>query len=164
MIVTLKGNALVPLVLFLIAVIGEALFLYLLSVSLNSSAASICIYTGCILLFSALICWLWFGEIRSKATEAVLSENSISVRGIYGFGKEKVYSFADFDGYELCFLPSSAGYYEYLYLIVNGKRKITFSEYYHNDYPQLKEYINDHISLLGEVPFNMRDEIKNIFP
>lgn len=82
---------------------------------------------------------------------------------ILGLGLEKAFDLSEFDGFITCQLPSRGETYEYLYLIKNGKKEVKLSEFYHRNYLQLKNRITKTVHFLGDQPFSMLEEIKEIF-
>lgn len=85
--------------------------------------------------------WLFFGEIRTKATVVVVEEDYLIVKGFMGFGPKKEIEFIEFQGYKTSLLPSRNGYYEYLYLIKNGKKAVKVSQFYHDNYSEIKKVL-----------------------
>lgn len=116
-----------------------------------------------ILFFVLLWAWIFFGELRTKAVKVELRDNEITCSGYLGLGKKKVYYWKEFNGFETSLLPSQFNTYEFLYLLVNGKKKIKLSEYYHSNYAELKELLMSRVNDLGQKKFSFQVEVKEIF-
>ncbi len=108
--------------------------------------------------------YLIFGELRQKAIKVSIGKTSISARGYIGTGLKKEYEFSDIEGYRISFISSRMDSYEYLYLIVNNKKIIKLSGFYHRNYEELKTAIIQHqIKNLGVEYWSFLQETKEIF-
>jgi hypothetical protein len=120
-----------------------------------------------VVVFYLIFCfsWIWlvFGELRTKAVKVKIGRGEICVRNFLGLGTRKIYRLEDFNGFETSILPSRYDEYEFLYLIVEGKRVIKLSEYYHDNYLELKAHIADHIEFTGQKKWSLFRELKEIF-
>ena len=109
------------------------------------------------------VVWLIYGELRTKALKVYIEDNNITVSRYGGLGFKKHYKFSDFDGYQITILPSTYDQFEFLYLMINGKKKIKISEFYHTNYAEMKEYIIRKTTFAGEEDFDLLRELKEIF-
>lgn len=109
------------------------------------------------------VVWLIYGELRTKAIKVYIEDNGIAVSRYGGLGFKKHYKFSDFDGYQITTLPSTYQEFEFLYLLINGKKKIKISEFYHTNYVEMKEYIIRKTTFAGEEDFDLLRELKEIF-
>ena len=118
-----------------------------------------------VLIFLLFYVWIWifYGELRTKAIVVTIDEKILYLKNYLGIGIHKIFDLSEFDGYITCQLPSRGGTYEYLYLIKNGKKVVKISEFYHRNYPELKYRITKSLKFLGDQPFSMLTEIKEIF-
>jgi hypothetical protein len=108
--------------------------------------------------------WLVYGELRTKVISVDIGYDNFQVRSYFGLGPAKTFYFADTDGYIIAILPASGTSYEYLYVIVGGKKVIKLSEFYHKNYAELKNGIAAaKIKYLGVEDFSYAREIKEIF-
>mgnify|MGYP001037476933 CR=1 FL=1 len=116
-------------------------------------------------LFFLGVVWVWllWGELRTKLITATLGQFQIAVKGFAGLGPEKIYPWRDLEGYKIAILPSEHGTYEYLYLFREGKKVVKLSEFYHQNYQELKNTIRQHCQDLGSESFSFWKEIKEIF-
>ncbi len=90
------------------------------------------------------------GELRTKAIVVYVDRNSVTVKPFLGLGRKKTYKIEDLSGYKLSILSSRGGAYEYFYLIVEEKKVVKLSEFYHQNYRELKtELIRKNIKNLG---------------
>ena len=122
--------------------------------------------TSAILVFFILgFMWIWLflGELRTKAIQVKIEDEQITVKSFLGFGIKRSYPLSEFDGMETALLPSKYDTYEYLYLVKNGKKLIKLSEFYHRNYPDLKEALLNKVPYMGEKDFTLLQELKEIF-
>jgi hypothetical protein len=109
--------------------------------------------------------WLWLslGELRTKAVAVKLEDGFISIKRFMGLVPSGVYKLKEFDGYKTCLLPSRSGYYEYLYLMKDGKKQVKLSQFYHSNYSELKRFVTKEVTFLGKENFSYRKELIEIF-
>jgi hypothetical protein len=109
--------------------------------------------------------WLWIclGELRTKAVAVKLDDEFISIKRFIGLVPSGVYKLKEFDGYQTCLLPSRSGFYEYLYLMKDGKKQVKLSQFYHSNYSDLKKFIIKEVKFLGKENFSYKRELKEIF-
>lgn len=116
------------------------------------------------LFFVYFLAFLIFGEFRTKAIKVNIGTHSISSKGYAGAGLKKEYQFSDIDGYRISFISSRTNTYEYLYLVVNDKKIIKLSEFYHRNYKDLKIAIIQHQTKnLGVEYWSFLRETKELF-
>lgn len=115
-----------------------------------------------LLLFLLIVIWLVYGEIRTKAIKVKINSNNVIVKNFMGLGSGKDYGFNEFDGYRISILPSEYKEYEYLYLYIGQKKVIKISQFYHSNYDELKMSLTSKTKNLGEEPFSIIREIKEI--
>jgi hypothetical protein len=113
------------------------------------------------LVFSFL--WMVFGEMRTKAIKVIVDDKQVSSCSFFGLGPIKQFYFSEIEGFKTSILPSQGTSYEYLYLIINGKKVMKISEFYHKNYQELKEAIELKTKDLGYEDFNFFREVKEIF-
>lgn len=118
-----------------------------------------------LVIFFFLFVWLWlfFGEIRTKAISVHLNNEGIRYKKYLGVGFSQTFKWVDFEGYKTCLVPSKGRSYEYLYLIINGKKVIKVSEFYHSNYSEMKKYVAARVSYLGKEDYRYLSDIKEIF-
>lgn len=115
-----------------------------------------------LLLFLFILIWLVYGELRTKAIKVKINSNNVNVKNFMGMGSGKDYGFKEFDGYRISILPSEYREYEYLYLFIGQKKVIKISQFYHSNYDELKRLLTSKTKNLGEEPFSIIREIKEI--
>lgn len=115
------------------------------------------------ILFLFIWIWLIFGELRTKTIVVKIEDHSITTTNFLGLGITRQFEINEFDGFTTSLLPSRGGTYEYLYLIKDNKKIIKLSEFYHENYFELKNVITKKIKFMGNKPFNLFTEIKEIF-
>jgi len=117
----------------------------------------------CLGLFLFILIWVFFGELRTKAIVVIIEGNSIKVSSFFGLGFSKKYYFNQLTGFKTSVLITKTTSYEYLYLMVNNKKVIKISEFYHSNYSEMKNYIIAKVHDLGYENFNLLREVKEIF-
>lgn len=150
----------------LLAIISSLLlFAVLIFVFIRSAISSLPLYASIPLLLFLLfiIAWLVYGELRTKAIKVRVESNTIIANGFIGLGPDRIYDFKEFDGYKISILPSEYQEYEYLYLLRNHKKVIKVSQFYHGNYFDIKKAITTKTRNLGEEPFSLFQELKEIF-
>ena len=115
------------------------------------------------LFFSLILGWLFFGEFRTKTIKVIFENDKIIIKNYGGLISGKSYSYSEIDGFKISFLPSGSGFYEYLYILKNGRKIAKLSAWYHKNYFDLKEYLKSKTKDLGEERFSYWDEIKESF-
>jgi len=116
-----------------------------------------------IALISFIWIWLIFGELRNKTIVMKIDANSITIKHFMGLGHSNQIMFSEFNGFATTINNSRVAKYEYLYLINKNKKEIIISEFYHQNYLELKNEISKKIEFLGNKPVNIISEIKGIF-
>ncbi len=87
----------------------------------------------------------------------------IIVRRFLGLGRQRIYYYAELDGYTIRLLPARYGQYEYLFINKDGKRVIRLSEFYHRNYPDLKWEISRRLKEEDHLSFSWKEELKDIW-
>ncbi|RYE56452.1 MAG: hypothetical protein EOP48_07985 [Sphingobacteriales bacterium] len=147
-----------PVVLFLSSsfILAILLFLIVKNPELDPSIL--------VAILLSLIIWIWivFGEFRKKLLAITIQHRGIQVVSFLGLGNKKMYLMKEFDGFYTISMPSRYKTYEYLFLIKNGKRVVTVSEFYHANYLELKAEIKKNSRNLGVQDFNWSREFRKI--
>ncbi len=101
--------------------------------------------------------------MKKRALFVEIFSHSIIASGFYGFGKKHLYAFTGFQGYTISYLPTYYGdTSEYLHIIKGTKKVITISAFYHKNYQELKDGLTGSLKYLGEIPFDMKNEWKDL--
>jgi uncharacterized protein with PQ loop repeat len=116
-----------------------------------------------IVLFTSILIWLIFGELRKKTIVVKIDSNSITIKHFMGLGNSYQTMLSEFNGYVTTIQQSRVAKYEYLYLINKNSKEIVISEFYHQNYHELRNEISKKVDFLGNRPFNIFSEIKGIF-
>jgi hypothetical protein len=114
-------------------------------------------------LLSFIWIWLFLGELRTKAVAVKFEDEFVRIKRFMGLVSASVFELKEFDGYKTCLLPSRSGFYEYLYLMKDGKKLVKLSEFYHFNYSELKKFVTKEVSFLGKENFSYSSELKEIF-
>ena len=100
-----------------------------------------------LLTFIWLIWYLHHVELGKNAIVATFAYDRITVWPYAGFGAPTDYFWADFDGYTIKLLQSETRSFEYLNLYIGGKKALSFSEFYHEDYRGIKDSIKGKLTV-----------------
>lgn len=132
-----KSGVLILIITSLVLCIG------LLFIFLQIGISQLPLYASVPLFFLLLIIivWIVFVEFRTKAIHIKIEGDTISVKNYLGQGTTKNYLFKEFTGYKISTLSSEYEEFEYLYLLLNGKRVIKISQFYHSNYNEMKQAI-----------------------
>lgn len=116
-------------------------------------------------LFLISFTWIWLllGELRTKAIAVKFEADVLSIKRFMGLVPAGSYYLVEFDGYKTCLLPSKTGYYEYLYLIKDGRKRVKLSQFYHSNYSELKRFVAKELKFLGKENFSYCRELKEVF-
>jgi hypothetical protein len=128
--------------------------------SIENPPTAVYVFTG---VFLIVWTWLVFGELRTKAISVTLDNDLITTSNFLGLGGKRIFDLTEFDGFTTSLLPSKGGTYEYLYLIKDNKKVIKLSEFYHKNYFELKHVLSKRVKFMGNKPFNMLTELKEIY-
>lgn len=112
-----------------------------------------------------ILVWLWLllVTIRQRLVVVKVNGGEVSSRGFMGLGIASTYSFNELDGYKTSTIASRYGYFEHLYLIKGGKKVIRIGGNYHRNYAELKAAITPFLVYLGDEPYHIKNEFKEIF-
>ncbi|RZJ73211.1 hypothetical protein [Flavobacterium sp.] len=152
---------------YLTAILGVASILAALIFGLNvlvrtpMQIRGIDIYVMSLILFSC--CYLFLGELRTKAIKIVIGQNGMEKSGFLGFGGKVNFRFSEFDGFLTCDIATKNVVHEYLYLMKGDKKRIKVSEAYHANYRELKDQIALKVKNSGHIQFVFWDEVREIF-
>lgn len=121
-----------------------------------------------ILLITIPVCilflvWIILGELRTKAIKVIISYDKIEVRRYLGYGAPVEYWFSEIEGFTTVLLPSEYRDYESLSIIQGGRKIIKLSEFYHENYFELKAKISVKCRELKTEKYNLLREIKQIW-
>lgn len=109
------------------------------------------------------ILWLVVGELRTKAVKIIIESDRITAINFFGLGVSKTFHFSELEGFKISLLPAEYRDYEYLYLMLDKQKAIKLSEFYHENYFELKKIIAQKCKHLGTEKFNFWREIREIF-
>ena len=107
--------------------------------------------------------WIILGELRTKAVKVTISYDRIEVRRYLGYGPPVEYWFSEIEGFTTVLLPSEYRDYESLNLIKDGRKIVKLSEFYHENYFELKAKISVKCKELKTEKYNLGREIKGIW-
>lgn len=109
--------------------------------------------------------WIWsvIGELRTKVVSVAINMYAIKTKSFLGFGAAKEFLLKDIDGFTTSILTSNTGEYEYLYLMTGDKKIVKISGFYHKNYLEMKQFLATKLPFLGDKPFDLWAETKEIF-
>ena len=141
--------AYVPLIISVCLTVLLAVFVRLFSVNLPTFAYLL------ILFLLALIIWLVTIELKNKAVLVKIEEKEIKLIKFLGWGSQTSISIESISGYKISQVPHEWDSSEVLYLIVNNKKAIRISEFYHQNYYDIKLYLTRRFKNLGSEPYTL---------
>jgi hypothetical protein len=110
-----------------------------------------------------LILLIW-GELRTKVIKVYIGKDSISKKVFLGLGVKRQYQFKDINGLKTSLVFSRGGTFEYLYIIVDDKKVVKISEFYHRNYKELKRTLMIRgVKNLGNEDWSFLRETREIF-
>ena len=124
---------------------------------------SILVFVLLLLVFAVFITWIVWGELRLKGISVSMDNGTITCRGFLGYGSPHKFLFTEFSGYRIASLPNEYEEFEYLYLMIGEKKVIRISEFYHQNYAELKKHIIARAKFIGREPYHFIREIKEMF-
>jgi hypothetical protein len=161
-----KGWAFLPILLIFILIASFIMLGYVIFFMPNDGTITTAIYACLyfVLFFFTLVAYWIISEIRKRLTTISINNQTILVGSFYGLGAKKLYNYTEIDGFITSQIPVLySASYEYLFLIKGGKKVAVLSDFYHSNYAAIKSALSDKIVFLGNRPFNMPAEIKDLF-
>ena len=131
----------------------------LLYLTINSSQAGIVIPIF-ILIF---VIYFWLTEFRTRAHRIEIQNEKIMVWKYFGLGKKKFFKLKDLEGFNVLIQPSKSGYYEYIFILNEGNRIASISEFYHTNYITMISAIEKKIKYVGQTEYKFKNEYKEMF-
>jgi hypothetical protein len=131
----------------------------LLYITINSSKAGIFLP----ILLLIFVIFFWLTEFRTRAHKIEIQNEKIIVNEYFGLGKNKVFKLKDLEGFNVLLQPSKSGYYEYIFILNEGKRIASISEFYHRNYKTMKSVIEKEIKYLGKTEYKFKYEYEEMF-
>jgi len=159
----LKPVAIVLVILTIPSIGVLVMMIFDLKNILDNSAPLIfkVLYALSILFF---LSFLILGELRNKAIKIELQQDYISKRNFLGFGLKEKYLYSDLDGFKIGEVHSRSRFYECIYLTKDGRKVVNISEFYQENYRELKAILmQKRLSYLGKEFVGFISETKDIF-
>lgn len=116
----------------------------------NDHSAMTVLFLVIVAVFVLLWCVFVFMELKNKAVVLEISATNLTVKNFLGFGIKKIYAWSEFDGFTTKELEAESGSFEYLYL-QHPQKRIVVSQYYHKNYPELKQEISKYVKNRGTI-------------
>ncbi len=107
--------------------------------------------------------WLVLGQVKNKFIVVNFGENKVSVKKFGGLLPIVEYDTSEIEGWKSSILTSRGGNDENLYLYRNGKKIAKISEFYHRNYQEIKQYVENKYKGLGFEEFSYLTELREIF-
>lgn len=100
-----------------------------------------------VILFTITIVWIVYFEVLRKTVFVVLKENTI--KGTNVLGRTSEFSFDNLKGFKISINSTRVGNFEELQVIEGDKTVIILSEYYHENYQEMKRTIKGRLKYFG---------------
>ncbi|MFG4003690.1 hypothetical protein [Flavobacterium aquidurense] len=155
--VTLKSRfRILPILLISILSIFPFLALYIYSISPKESLAFP-------LIVFIIVTYLWLALVRTRVHKVIIEKNNITVKRYYGLGRSIVYDFSKLDGFVVLFESGRLGVSESLFILEKGKRVVCVCSYYISNFNNLKLFLKENLTDLGEIKGhdNISEFLKN---
>jgi hypothetical protein len=133
----------ISLILFLVLIVTT--IVYSESLTANSNLPFLLMA----FVFIFFILWLVVGELRTKAVKIIIESDRITAINFFGLGVSKTFHFSELEGFKISMVPAEYRDYEYLYLMLDKQKAIKLSEFYHENYFELKKIIAKNASILA---------------
>ena len=115
------------------------------------------------MFFLIVAIYLWLTEFRTRAHKIEILNDKVIVREYFGLGKQKIFELKNLEGFNLSIQPSKSGPYKYIFIIQQGKRIASISEFYHRNYGEMKTAIEERIKNLGLIEYRFKSELREMF-
>lgn len=93
----------------------------------------------------------------------MLEKDQLVLNSYFGLGKTKSYKYDGFDGFITSQQPGRWGPKEYIFVMKGDKRIVCISEFYHRNYPALRNKIEQELKFLGEKEYKLGYEYRQMF-
>lgn len=153
-------NILAPIYHFLAATV----FFFVLAAAYATNPEYRCFPVVTLAAFIAMIASILFWlPLRKKAVTIVITDNEIVTRSFLGIGSARRYPLSAFTGFVYFNDRYKDDKFERLYILINDKKIIGISGFYHKNYNQLKQILSQTIPDLGLTTYSRTDELLETF-
>lgn len=101
---------------------------------------------GLVSLF--VIIWGFFIEMNLRMATVKITNDTIEVKQLLGFGTKKTFKVDAIDGFVIREFRQRAQHHEYCYLIQDKKAIAVFSSLYYKNYMEVRDELQQHLKLL----------------
>lgn len=102
------------------------------------------------ILFVLFIVFFWLTVLRTRAFLIEMDDNAIIIKRYFGAGKSVSYNFNTLDGFITLIESARGGVYESLFILKDGKRIGSISNFYHSNFDELKSVLKEKLTDMGE--------------
>jgi len=99
------------------------------------------------ILFTITIIWIVYFEVLRKMVFVVLEENTI--KGTNVLGRTSEFSFDNLKGYKTSINSTRVGNFEELRIMEGDKTVLILSEWYHENYQEMKKSLKGRLKYFG---------------
>lgn len=100
-------------------------------------------------------------EFKRNAIKIAFSHDKISWWNYFGYGQEKCVFKHEIEGYTTSVLKSESGDFQVISMKSKNETILRISEFYHENYPELKAFIQANYKDLGWEEYSLLKELKN---
>lgn len=104
------------------------------------------VFCGLVSLF--IIIWGFFIEMNMRMAVLQISEGTIEVKQLLGFGTKRLLKTDELDGFAIRDFRQRGQYHEYCYLIKGKKAVAVFSSLYYKNYMEIRGELQKHLKQL----------------
>ena len=88
-------------------------------------------------------------HLRQNLLNIIISDENITFRRYLGFGKSNIYNFIDLDGYNIKITKTKGEGYEILKIVKDNKTQMQISQFYIDNYSDLKLIIGQKLRIVN---------------
>lgn len=102
----------------------------------------------CCLVSLFIIIWGLFVEMNLRMAKVKITNDTIEVKQLLGFGTKHIFKATDIDGFAVRDFRQRAQYHEYCYLIKDKQAVAVFSSLYYKNYTEVRAELQQRLTLL----------------
>lgn len=89
-------------------------------------------------------------QLKNNLLNTIITEETITFRRYLGYGKPNIYNFDDLDGYNIQIKKTKGEVYEILKIVEDNKTLIQISQFYIDNYSDLKLKIGQKLKIVNK--------------
>jgi len=122
----------------------------------------IVLYFLCLFLTFTSV-WLIFGELRTKVIKLEVLDDRILYKRYIGLGCKRIIYYRDIQGFTTLEIFHNGKVIEYLIIRTSDRDLFKLSEFYHQNYFEVKNELSSKLKYLGTENYTVLKDFKDIF-